>query len=125
MWVFRAHPARSMLAALLAAALLFAADLGWRHRIAHGQAGASDTAPASSKTALHSCAALDVAALGAVLGPTPFALAPWRQRPPVRVPAAPASAAPTATIHFSARAPPCRLAHDAASHGGTTGAACA
>jgi hypothetical protein len=122
MWVIRAHRARSLLALLVAAALLFAAGAGLRHRIAHGFPNEPDTAPLSSKTALHSCAALDASALGAALAGRPCVPTPRRQRPPGPGRAVPASAELPFIVHFSARAPPRGLVHGAAPHGGTTGA---
>lgn len=106
MWNVRAHQARTLLALLAAAALLFAAGAGLGHRITHGLAKVPDTAPAPSTAALHSCAALDAAALGAALAARPVLTVPWRQRPPTPGHASPASAELQRAVHFCARAPP-------------------
>jgi hypothetical protein len=120
MWVFSARQPRSLLALLVAVALLLGAGAGLRHRIAHGLASAPDPVP--SKAALHSCAALDAAALGAALAARPLVAALWRQRPPALRRSAPAAADLPVFVHFCARAPPGAVPTAPAPPGGTTGA---
>jgi len=120
MWVFSARQSRTLLAILVAVALLLAAGAGLGHRIAHGLASAPDPVP--SKAALHSCAALDAAALGVALAARPLVPAPWRQRPPALGRSAPAAADLPLSVHFRARAPPAAVPTAPAPLGGTTGA---
>ena len=100
--------ARRLLALLLAAALLFAVQLGLRHRIVHGPNQAGQTS-AASDAAPHSCAAFDAATLAERLTSGIAGAPTCRQRPPTASRRLPLSAALAPTIHFSARAPPPRL----------------